>query len=89
MEYFAIEKGLRQGDLLSPLLFNLCVHGLSSMWNRLTMRDESCGFQLGPLICLNQQQFMDDTLVFCVGEATQVEEMYDVLVAFLWVRVES
>ncbi|XP_057452783.1 uncharacterized protein LOC130744629 [Lotus japonicus] len=83
-EFFAIEKGLRQGDPLSPLLFNLCVHGLSIMWSRLATQDRPCGVRLGPGLCLNHLQFADDTLAFCENDGAQLEEMFDVLMVFLW-----
>lgn len=52
-DFFFIEKGLRQGDLLSAMLFNLYVHDLSILWNNLVNREEPCGFRVGSSLCLN------------------------------------
>lgn len=83
-DFFSIDKGLRHGDPLSSLLFNLCVEGLFALWNRLAIGEEACGFRIGPGLCLNHLQFADDTLVFCEAKGEKVEELFDVLVGFLW-----
>ena len=62
---FSLEKGLRQGDPLSPFLFNIAMQGLSCMLQRgcdLGLIEgvsiEQAGFPLSHL------QFADDTLIF-------------------------
>jgi hypothetical protein len=63
--YFRSYKGLRQGDPLSPLLFNLVADGLSAMLERAS--------ENGHLVCvtphlvnggLTYLQYADDTVLF-------------------------
>lgn len=84
-EFFAIEKGLRQGDPLSPLLFNLCANSLSCMLNLLVSEEVPCGFKVGENFILNHIQFADDTLIVCENDDIQLCRINDALEAFLWV----
>ncbi|XP_057432133.1 secreted RxLR effector protein 78-like [Lotus japonicus] len=59
-DFFKIEKGLRQGDPLSPLLFNICINGLLCMLNKLGSNDTPVGFHIGNGLCLNHLQFADE-----------------------------
>ncbi|XP_057443942.1 secreted RxLR effector protein 78-like [Lotus japonicus] len=83
-DFFAIEKGLRQGDPLSPLLFNLCVNALSCMLNLLLAEENPCGFSIVNGLAINHLQFANDTLVFCEDDASQLGRISDALEAFLW-----
>ena len=59
------ERGLRQGDLLSPYLFTLCVEGLSCMLNTLEKRGYIHGVQVAreaPII--SHVFFADDSCLF-------------------------
>lgn len=63
---FKLQRGLRQGDPLSPFLFNLAVEPL----NLLIQKSVSLGLWSGIEICRNgtrvsHLQYADDTLVFC------------------------
>lgn len=82
--FFAIEKGLRQGDPLSPLLFNICANVLSCMLQLLLSEEVCCGYKLRERIVLNHLQFADDTLIFCEPDPGQLSRINDTLEAFLW-----
>jgi retron-type reverse transcriptase len=62
--YFKCKRGLRQGDLLSPLLFNLAVHSLDKILNKAKHESYLQGlgnFHNQNIINLN---YADDTLLF-------------------------
>ncbi|XP_057432408.1 uncharacterized protein LOC130725173 [Lotus japonicus] len=83
-DFFHIEKGLRQGDPLSPLLFNIVGSALSCMLNILAFEQVPCGFNLGNGLVINHIQFTDDTLIFCENDVAQLDRIYEVVEAFLW-----
>lgn len=85
--FFDIEKGLRQGDPLSPLLFNICVNGLSNMLNQLLgVLGENLfsGIKIGEGFRLNHLQFTDDRLLFCENDDFQLELLCHTLFAFMF-----
>lgn len=86
-DFFDIERGLRQGDPLSPLLFNICVNGLSCMLSQLLGNSGSnlfCGVKMGTAEALNHLQFADDTLLFCEKDENQMELLCHTLFSFLF-----
>ncbi|XP_057444195.1 uncharacterized protein LOC130736373 [Lotus japonicus] len=52
-KFFSIEEGLRQGDPLSPLLFNIVANGMSCMLNQLLAQDIPCGVEVAPGLKIN------------------------------------
>lgn len=78
-EFFGIKKGMRQGDPLSPLLFNICVNRLSCMLNQLLASKSPCGFRLRKGFWVNHLQFADDTLICCGNEVSPLESIAAVL----------
>lgn len=70
---FIAERGLRQGDPLSPFLFNLVVEGL----NILILRARELGLFNGAvvgndLIKVSHLQFADDTILFCEANLEEI-----------------
>ncbi|XP_057432300.1 uncharacterized protein LOC130725057 [Lotus japonicus] len=82
--FFDMEKGLRQGDPLSPLLFNLCANGLSCMLNQLLGEFLFSGVRIGTGLALNHLQFADDTLLFCENDENQIDLLCNALLSFLF-----
>lgn len=78
--FFKSERGLRQGDPLSPSLFILSAELLSQMLNSLQNNARHQGFYMsihGPQI--NHLTFVDDTILFCNGSKRSIREVMDIL----------
>lgn len=82
-DFFSIEKGLCQGDLLSPLLFNICVNGFSCMLNKIVTVDNPCDFSIGNGLVLNHLQSLDDTLILFSNNADHIQKIGAGLEMFL------
>ncbi|XP_057452077.1 uncharacterized protein LOC130743872 [Lotus japonicus] len=82
-DFFTIEKGLRQGDPLSPLWFNICVNGLSCILNKLLEREEPYGSCVADDLWINHLQFADDTLIVCGNNISHLENIAAALEVFL------
>ena len=67
-EEFPIERGLRQGDPLSPFLFLLAAEGFNVLMNAVVGADLFRGYGVGQLgeVRLTHLQFADDTII--IGE---------------------
>ncbi|CAL5427989.1 unnamed protein product [Camellia sinensis] len=82
-EEFSPQKGLRQGDPLSPFLFNIVAQGL----NVLLERAKEMGLIKGPSVGmsdlrLSYLQFADDTLLFCEAEWAEIVNVKRILRCF-------
>lgn len=83
-EYFTVKKGLRHGDSLSPLLFNICANGMFVMLNQVVDDPDPCGVCVGGSLYINHMQFADDVLIFYENDIMQLERFARVLEAFLF-----
>nr|XP_027071909.1 uncharacterized protein LOC113696728 [Coffea arabica] len=74
------ERGIRQGDHLSPYLFLICSKGLSSLLRKAEDSKEIKGLKIsrnGPVI--THLFFADDSLIFCKADKQQAAEIMKVL----------
>lgn len=62
---FTLEKGMKQGDLLSPFLFILVVEGLSTMMSKAATSGAFKGFRVNYELVFDLLQFADDTVILC------------------------
>lgn len=88
--FFSPEKGLRQGDLLSPFLFILAMEGLTQMLEKAKGMQWIQGFQVGRnpdnAVTISHLLYADDTLVFCGAESSQISYLNLTILIFesLW-----
>ena len=79
--YFKPGKGLRQGDPLSPFLFNLVGDGLSRMLKKVVDRGIVTGlledFRQGGIMAL---QYADDTILFSKAEESVLKNLKCILI---------
>lgn len=60
------QRGLRQGDTLSPYLFLICAEGLSTLTNHAHANGRFSGITISPTyLSISHLLFADDSLVFC------------------------
>lgn len=69
---FSMRQGLRQGDPLSPLLFNLVGEMLSRMFFRATECGSFEGVSISPNNVISHLQFADDTLLFIKDDSKSI-----------------
>lgn len=86
--YVRYHRGLRQGDLLSPLLLDLLVNVFSSMFNEALDSRILYGVRLGGSgIKMCHLQYADDLLVLTLGGVEDLRIIKLILYEFkrLWV----
>jgi len=81
---FLLEKGLRQGDPLSPFLFLLAAEGFNILMNALVGAQLFQGYGVGrdEEVRLTHLQFADDTLILGAKSWQNVRSMRAVLLLF-------
>ncbi|PNX76321.1 cysteine-rich receptor-like protein kinase, partial [Trifolium pratense] len=81
---FPLERGLRQGDPLSPFLFLLAAEGLNVLMEAMVTRQLFTGNSIGETdpIAVSHLQFADDTLLLGVKSWANVRDLRVVLVLF-------
>jgi hypothetical protein len=84
--FFGSLRGARQGDPLSPFLFVLVMEAFSRMISAIYSRGLISGFSVGSRehdrVEVSHLLFVDDTLVFCGVDASQISYMGALLVCF-------
>ena len=83
MGFIKPERGLRQGDPLSPYLFLMCAMGLQSLLHSAKME----GHIQGVAICRNGPRvshlfFADDSILFCHAKEEECQRILDILAIY-------
>jgi hypothetical protein len=86
--YFNTYQGLRQGDPLSPLLFNLVADVLSNLLDNAVQKSHISGV-LSHLIPggISHIQYADDTVIMVDGSDTSILNLKLILYCFEWMSV--
>ncbi|MCH83355.1 putative non-LTR retroelement reverse transcriptase, partial [Trifolium medium] len=81
---FPLERGLRQGDPLSPFLFLLAAEGLHVLMEAMVERNLFTGYSVGDItpVSVSHLQFADDTLLLGSKSWANVRALRAVLVLF-------
>ena len=80
---FAPKRGLRQGDPLAPLLFNLVAEGLTGLMRTAISKNLYSSYQVGSLKeDINILQYADDTLFFGNALSANVRVLKSILSCF-------
>ena len=84
--FFGSSRGVRKGDHLSPFLFVLVMEAFRKMLGAITSRELITGFLVGSSeqnwVVVSHLLFVDDTLVFCWANASQIRHIRALLVCF-------
>ncbi|WMV58251.1 hypothetical protein MTR67_051636 [Solanum verrucosum] len=86
--FFQSQRGLRQGDPLSPFLFLLAMEGLNHMIRKANVNGWIKGFKAQNQgnrdneVGITHLLYADDTLVFCEAEVIQIRHIRAILTIF-------
>ncbi|KAL0309137.1 UNVERIFIED_CONTAM: hypothetical protein Sradi_5856000 [Sesamum radiatum] len=81
--YFHIERGIRQGDPLSPYLFIFCAKTFSCLIQKTEAQGAIQGIQISSEApSISHLLFTDDNLLFCRAIERQIEEIRSILALY-------
>ena len=84
--FLGVLRGLRQGDLLSPMLFLVMMEVFSKMMKRAEGAGLLRGFRAdgrrGGRVCVSHLLFADDTILFCNADEEQILHVQMLLLCF-------
>ena len=84
--FFGSSRGIRQGDPLSLLLFDIVMKALSRMLDVAASAGQFSGFSVGSMastsLMVSHLLFADHTFIFCDAEPTQIANLRAILARF-------
>ena len=84
--FFGSSKGIRQGDPLSPFLFDVVMEALSCMLYTAIVARQFSGFSVGSTpstsMMVSRLLFVNDTLIFCDVDPNQLVTLRGILNRF-------
>lgn len=79
---FTSSRGFRQGHLISPFLFLICVEGFSSLLSEAETR-EYIGVRIGRHVPpVSHLFFADDTLLFTRARETEADSIMEIMTTY-------
>lgn len=81
--FFKGKRGLRQGCLLSPLLFLLVAEGLSQLLLKAKREGSIKGLEVAVNLFITHLLFVDDILLFCNGSLIELKKIKEAIELFM------
>ena len=80
---FTPQRGLRQGDLLAPLLFNIVAEGLNGLMRQAVEKSIFRGYSVGSQkVSISLLQYADDTIFFEEASMKNIKALKSILRTF-------